>query len=120
MLKGSFKGDLNANKTVISESLSMRWSDVARKIVNKKRKWDQVKEHSTRQVTATPSPKSKSCSTINNKKPPIDGGEVRTTSSVGHNCPINVLCAALFGESTADEVRPFRTNLRIAWCFVYG
>ena len=42
---------------------------------------------------------------------------MRTTSLMGHNCAINVLCAALFGRSTADEVRPFRTNTRIAWLF---
>ena len=37
--------------------------------------------------------------------------------STHHDWPINVLLASLFGKYTADTVKPYQANTRIAWQF---
>ena len=88
------------------------------KLAGSKRKWDQTKGES-RAISKIRTQKLKLKQTIKKPKqdvvapwkvkrshPPINGGQVRTASAKWHNCSINVLLAALFGKSTAEEVQP--------------
>ena len=49
--------------------------------------------------------------------PPIHGGEVITMSSKAHNCSINAILAALFGNSTAEIINPYQANPHVTWVF---
>ena len=97
---------------------------------SKKRKWDQAKIESIKilknsQAYGTNNPWRKTSKTkevtrskrLSNPHPPTNDGEVRIMGSAHHNCPVNVLLAALFGKYTADRVNSYQANTRIAWKF---